>query len=118
MKKCPVCEQQSVGLIAVIAAAFGSDSRCSACGSAVRFSSNTNGLFAACALLGFGFGYYISNFVIGGIVALILIAAVCLRAPLRADATDSTAVRGLFRKEVADRKESAHPKDPIDRGPD
>ena len=98
-KTCPVCGKQAVTAVSVIAALFDSDSRCSACGSAVRFSSNAYAGFAVCVLIGFALGYFANNFVVGGIVALILVAA-GLRAPLKADATDSTAVRGMFRKRV------------------
>ena len=101
--------------ISIIAALFDSDSRCSACGSAVRFSSNAYGGFAVCVLIGFAFGYFVNNFVAGGIVALTLLA-VGLRAPLRADATDSTAVRGMFRKHVEHKKKEADDRDPVDRG--
>ena len=59
--------------------------------------------------------YYVSNFVIGGVFALFLIIVAGLRAPLRADATDSTAVKGMFRKEVEERKKTAHDQDPVDR---
>ncbi len=102
-RTCPVCEKQTVTMINVIAAAFGSDSRCSNCGSAVRFSNNTQGAFVVCALLGFAAGYFVNNFVIGGIVALILCVAL-LGSPLKADETDSVAVKGLFRKAVDERK--------------
>ncbi|MDJ0908559.1 MAG: hypothetical protein QNI99_05175 [Woeseiaceae bacterium] len=79
------------------------------------FSSNAYAGFVVCALIGFAFGYFVSNFVAGGIVALILVAA-GLRAPLKADASDSTAVRGVFRKRVEHEKNEADDRDPVDRG--
>ena len=66
-------------------------------------------------MIGFALGYFANNFVVGGIVALILIAA-GLRAPLKADSTDSTAVRGMFRKHVDYEKKKADDRDPVDRG--
>lgn len=113
-KKCPVCEKPAVTTVSVIAALFDSDSRCSACGSLVRFSSNAYAGFAVCVLIGFAVGYFVNNFVVGGVIALILIAA-GLRAPLKADATDAAAARGIFRKHVARKKESDD-RDPVDHG--
>ena len=113
-KKCPVCGKQAVTPISVIAALFDSDSRCSACGSAVRFSSNAYGGFVICVLIGFAVGYFVENFVVGGIIAMILVAA-SLRAPLKADSTDATAVRGMFKKHVEHKKKEAADKDPVDR---
>ncbi len=110
-----MCGEQAVTPLAVIAALFDSDSRCSACGSAVTFGSNAYGGFAACVIVGFVFGYLVSNFVVGGIVGLILVAA-GLRVPLKADATDSTAARGIFRKRGNNESIEKDDRDPVDRG--
>ena len=103
-KICPVCEKSSVNFISVIAAVFRSESRCAACGSAVRFGASADGLFLIGALIGFGVGFLVENFVIGGIVAIAFIIGCIFRMSLEPDTTDSVAANGLFRKRIRRQK--------------
>lgn len=99
-KTCPVCEKRSVNVVSVIAAAFRSESRCAACGSAVRYGTSAELYFLAAALFGFAVGLLVENFVIAAVVAVVVVVAFVLRLPLEADETDSIAADGLFRKRI------------------
>lgn len=108
-KQCPVCKEPGVTTLSVIAAVLDFPSKCSKCGSGVCIGTDTAGFFVICALLGFGVGMLVDNFVIGGLVALVFIIA-CLRLPLDAVDESPGQRRSFFRsarskRDAGDRQE-------------
>jgi len=96
VRTCPVCELNGVGIPALIAAAVDSSSRCSECGSAVRFNSVSHILSAVAFAIGLAVGLALQSVLIG-LLAGIAAWALVLLSPLRPNDSDPVTFREKLR---------------------
>ena len=96
VRTCPVCELNGVGIPALIAAAVDSTSRCSECGSAVRFNWVRGVLSTTAFAVGLAVGLALQSVSIGVVIGIATLALVLL-SPLRPDETDPATFRETLR---------------------